>query len=250
MLVDANIAFDASTPAAPSHTGTTTPLVTASYSPPAKSLVLAMAGAGWSNTAGVTMACSDSGSHSWTNPVNAIGTVAGNGGGVALFYTYFASAPGSITTSIAYGGSFSTGGGSFLDLLVFTGAAASQALAAVGSFVASTNVGTTTGTVGVTTTAPNSWVWGMSDSTTSNTTYTVNGNTVVDSTDSNGTTDAITLVGWHGNGTTGVPGLTTFGGTWGSNQVANIAAMEILPANLWVPPSLIMSQSIQRSNFY
>lgn len=249
MLTAANVTFDASTPGAPSHAGTTTPLTTASYSPPAKSLVVAMAGAGWSNTAGVTMACSDSGSHTWTKPVQAIGTVAGNGGGVAIFYHYFATAPGSITTSIAYGGSFSTGGGSFLDLLVFTGAAADQTAAAVASLVGTT--GSTNGELSITTTVPNSWVWGISDGTTNNTTYTADGNTVIDVTDSSGPTDAVTIVGWRGVGLTGgAPGATTFGGTWGSSQISNIACFEILPAELLVPPSLIIAQSINRSNFY
>lgn len=220
------ITQDASTPTVSTGTGTTTPLTSPSFSPPSGSLVLVLAGAGWSNTGTVGMTVTDSGSHTWTNPVTCIGHVSGNGGGVGIWYSYFASAPGSITVSVAYTGLVAGSGGRMLRVVVLDGAASSQA----GAGTASNSYNATTGTVSVTTTTTGSLVWGVSDDTTSNHSWTPNAATTTDST-YNDSTDVVSLVSWKATSATGTPGATTLGGTWSGSGNTNQCAFEVLPAS-------------------
>lgn len=228
--------FDGSTPSASSLTGSGTTITSAAFTPPDGSLVVVFAGVGWSSTARPIMSCSDTSSAVWQNPVSAYGT-SSNGGGVAAFRHYFATSPGSITVTITYTG-FTAGGGRFIDTLVFTGCNPDQSTAATAKTTPTTG---TDGTVTITTTQLNSWVWGISDDATGNTTWTANANSVLDTTDSVGATDSITLVGWRGIGYTNPVGATTFGGTWGASATSNQLALEILPV-LPVVPTVALPQ--------
>jgi hypothetical protein len=237
------ISIDPSTPAVTTGTSNTAP-TTPSFSPPANSLVVVLFGGGWNSSGTMSCTCTDSGSHTWTSPVNATGP-SGNGGLAQIFESFFSAAPGAITVTchITAAGS---GGGSLIDIVVLTGAAANQTGAGTGQFVNST--GSTVGTLSVTTTQPGSWVWGVSDDTTSNptTNWAPNANTVVDY-EYHDTTDGIELVSWAGSGRTGTPGTTTFGGTWGASGKTNQCAVEILPA-LSIKPRII-SQAVSRAAF-
>jgi hypothetical protein len=222
--------FDASTPAASGAAGTGTSLASNAFTPPDMSLVVAFSAIGWSSTARPTMSCTDSLGNTWENPVRAYGTT-NNGGGVAAFRHYYATSPGSITVTIGYNG-FTAGGGRFVDPLVFTGANPDQSSAGAGWSLATSG---TDGTLTVTTTQSGSWVWGVSDDPTSNTTWTPNGNSILDTTDAAAATDAVTVIGWRGSGLTGVTGPTTFGGTWGAAATSNQLGLEILPVLAFNP---------------
>jgi hypothetical protein len=237
------VLVDGSTPAAVNRTGTTTPLTCAAFTPPAQSLLLVMAAAGWGPSGGNTMSCSDSGGHTFQNPCF-LSPGSNPGGAVGIWYTYFDTSPGSITVSIAYGG-FSTGGGEFLVPTVFTGAAKDQSQAGKGTIGRSTQ---TTGTIAITTTRIGSYVWGISDDSGQNSSYTLNGATSLIS-DNQNTVDNVHMAAWAAAALTTIPGSTTFGGTWGVADSSNIAAFEVLPA-IAAPRSFIAAKAVTRSHRY
>jgi hypothetical protein len=229
------VQLDPSTPVASASAGIGTSIVSNAFIPPDNSLVVVFAAVGWSSTARPTMTCTDSLGNVWENPARAYGNT-NNGGGVAAFRHYFTSSPGSITVTINYS-NFTAGGGRFVDTLVFTGANQDQSSAATGTSVTSTG---TDGTILVTTTQPGSWVWGVSDDATSNTTWAPNGNSILDVTDSAGPTDSVTIIGWRGTGLTSATGPTTFGGTWGAVATSNQVGLEILPVLATSPASTVI----------
>lgn len=225
------IAEHASTPApVPTSPGTGTGnATTASFSPPASSLLLAMVAGGYgSSTTGVTV--TDSGAHTWT--VGAVATGTGTNKGVSkIYYCYLPAGATSITVTAAYTG---LSGGRLLDVRVLTGTASDQSTAANASNVRAT--ASTAGTLSVTPTTEDSRVYGISEDPDTAATYTANGSTTL-LTNYNNTTDGVRLVSWRATATTGsldVGSPATFGGTWGSAQTSNVAAFEVLPAG---PPS-------------
>jgi hypothetical protein len=234
------ITSDASTPAVAQGTGTGV-LTSASFTPPDATMVLVLAAAGWSTTA-TTIACSDSGSHTWSNPVTAQGT-SGAAGNASIFYCYFTRSPGAITVSLTYTGFSSGSGGRFADIIVLKGANPNQTGAGVASLKATTG---TAATVSITTTKAGSWVWGVTDNCSSSYTYTSNANTGVDATYTD-TTDSVSLLGLYGLNYTGTtPGAITMGGTWSNSSASNTAFFEVLPAlDLPHPPMIVNTQAIR-----
>lgn len=223
------ITEDASTPVIVVGTSATS-LTTASFSPPANSLLLAVVGVGWGNTVPTGATVTDSGGHTWTVAATAAGTVSGTGGLAKIAYTYLSSAPGSITVTATF---TNLSGGSMLAVRVLTGAASSQAGAGSKTLVGVTN--STVGTVSITTTTTNSLVYGIGDDPERADTFAVNGATSMLTGTPSGTyldaTDAISLMGWKATSATGTPGATTLGGTWQSGTTSNISAFEVLPAS-------------------
>jgi hypothetical protein len=214
------VLVDGSTPAAVNRTGTTTPLTCAAFTPPAQSLLLVMAAAGWGPSGGNTMSCSDSGGHTFQNPCF-LSPGSNPGGAVGIWYTYF------------------------LVPTVFTGAAKDQSQAGKGTIGRSTQ---TTGTIAITTTRIGSYVWGISDDSGQNSSYTLNGATSLISDDQN-TVDNVHMAAWAAAALTTTPGSTTFGGTWGVADSSNIAAFEVLPA-IAAPRSFIAAKAVTRSHRY
>lgn len=219
------ITEDASTPASPTTGTGAGVLTTGSFSPPAATLLVALACGGWSSTGTVNVTIADSGSHTWTQGAKAQGAVASNFGVAAVYYCYLASAPGSITVSATYTG---LSGGRFLAVRVLNGAAASQTGAGSATFTATST--STTASVAITTTTANSLVYGASDAATSSTTFTPNGATTQIGTTNSNTTDGIACAAWRATSATGTPGATTLGGTWGAAEDGSVAAFEVLPA--------------------
>jgi hypothetical protein len=235
------ITEDASQPAVVTS-GTNAALTSAAFSPPTRTLLVAIVSAGYgttSNTATVT----DSGLHTWTKVVNAIGSGA-NGGVSQVSYTYLLTAPGSITVTSTYTG---LNGGSSLAVRVLNGARPSQAGAATAT---NTTTSSTVGTVSITTTTIGSVVYGAAEDPDTSATYTVNGattsiNKFIDAT--NGATD----VQWKSAATV-TPGATTLGGTWGAAASASIVAFEVLPdvAILHSLQLLVNSHAVNRAARY
>ncbi len=222
------ITEDASTPAIVQVPGAAGACTTASFSPPANSLLLALVAGGWGNAATTTASITDSAGGVWTPAVTASGTNGTTFGVAKIFYRYLPTAPGAITVSATFA---NLSGGRFLAVRVLNNAAATQTGGAVGTQINSVN--TTAGTVGITTTVTGSQVYGVSDDCGLNDAYNANGSTSIltgtPTGDYNDTTDQVRLVAWKATSATGTPGATTLGGAWAGATRSNIAAFEVLP---------------------
>lgn len=227
------ITEDASTPAiatvsdAGTSTASTKTITSASFSPPANTLLVALVNGGWGNSATNAEAASvtDSVGGTWTAGPAAVGTNTSARGVGAVFYRYLSSAPGAMTVTATV---TNMCGGRQLAVRVLNGAASNQTGAGTGTSVFTT--ATTSGTVSVTTTVTGSVVYGVNDNCGNASAFTASGTTsVLASGDFNDTADTVRLVSWKATSATGTPGATTFGVTWTTAAVNNVAAMEILP---------------------
>jgi hypothetical protein len=230
------IAEDASSPATVTAAASSSALTTASFSPPAGSLLIALASFGpLSGTC--TLSVSDSGSHTWTlgKRQNATGVPTSE-----VWWTYLASAPGSITVTAT---PTNGGAGQLLTVRVLTGCSPTQTGA----------TGSTSGvtpTVSVTTTQAGSWVYGvLGDNATAQAQLTANANTSVISWFQD-TSEVETYSSFKGAASTSSPGATTFGFTTGNSDTYEIAAMEVLPAAAIFPQPVIVRQAVRRAATY
>lgn len=245
-----SVTTDASSPASVTATGRPASIVTASFTPPANTMLCALCAVGWNASALAAVTVSDSGSHAWTKK-SEIGTNSVNGG-LASIWTIpvMSTSPGAITVTMAITGWASSGGGVSLDLLVLNGAATSQAGAATGS--GQDTVGSTNAAVSVTTTAVGSRVYGVTDISGGAATWTAASGTGQDR-QFNDTTDGATIADWISIPSTGTvtPGAASYGGTLSVVDSWNTAALEILAAPVSIPNrQLIIAQAINRSNFF
>lgn len=216
------IVEDASTPAIVAN-HPLTGMSTASFSPPANSLLVALVGLGYGNPGStMTATLSDSTSGTWTSKAIATGSTTYNCYS-AVFCRYLSSAPGSMTVTL---NQTSTVGGWYLAVRVLTGAAATQTGAA--ATFASTSLGTD-GTIAITTTATKSRVYGIACDPQTMADYTVNGSTTLLSAFKN-SIDGVTEAGWKASAETGTPGSVTLGGTWSASDPRTTACYEVLPA--------------------
>lgn len=211
------ISLDGSTPAAVDNAGSTSATaVTASFSPPAGSLVAIAVNIGLQGTSATqTVTVADSLSNSYTAGP---GIWAFNANGSWLFTRYYAAAPGSITVTATRS---ATGAGLFEVVpWVLTGAAASQAGAASNT----TSNSATSLTGSITTTAAGSWA--LCAVTCGNSAPTDSGLTR-DHVDQD-STDGV--LGATGHAITSTPGAETIGWTIGVTGFYSWSALEILPA--------------------
>lgn len=228
-----SLAESASAPPIVHQTGATPPS-TASFSPPASSLVVAMVCSAFATSGNTSVVgLTDSGSHTWTQKVleQDARTGANNSGGtIAIYESYFSSAPGSISLTIT---STNSGGGFSIVTKVLTGADPTQAgvASAHSEFGATTN--TTTGSLAITTTTTGSIVYGMVDDGEIGGIFTPNGSsTSIDNWQD--ATDIITISAFK-SGITGTPGSVTLGGSWGTATNSRIALLEVIPAGAGSP---------------
>lgn len=242
------LAEDASSPAVIASTSGGNPLITttASFTPPAGSLLVAMAISGRSSGAlQSAITISSSPSQTWTVVANAQGAGADNGGTAQIAIAYLASAPGATTVTSSMTNVSS--GRSFL-VKVITGAAVSQAGAGANTRVQS--VVNTDGTLSVTTTAVGSLVYGASVAIDGNSALTLNGSTSLLNDFSNATQTS-RYTQWKSAAVTSTPGAVTLGGTYAAARKSAIAAVEILQI---IPPPIgeltFKQQAVNRSYFY
>lgn len=211
------ITEDGSTPAVAGAvnlgSGTTT---TASFSPPAGSLLVAIAGSDFhSGTLAITM--SDSTGGTWTTGVN----MAGQSGRCLVSIRYLASAPGSMTVSAA----FTTTGSRFLAVRVLTGVNATQTGANSGTKTAASG---TAATFAITSMDTDAVAYGCSVVNSANRAFTPNAATTVFSTQTDASNGS-NLVAWRST-SPGAGAAVTYGGTWASTGGSNIGVgLEILP---------------------
>lgn len=246
MVLSTDLQDSPSNTAVLTRSGLATPFTSPSFTPPANSLVVASVAAGWSGATQAVISLSDSGSHSWSNPIKATGT-SSNGGTASIFTSYFATSPGSITVSAAYSGFSSGSGGEYMSIWVLMGAKASQAGAGTASKLTTTGLD---GTFPITTTKQGSWVFGISDDSTNAATWTPAAG-VSNDPQYNDATDSITAVAWYST-TIPSPGAWTMGGTWAANGSSNHTtqqcALEILPADdLPLRPVIMFTQAVRSS---
>jgi hypothetical protein len=243
------LAEDASSPSVVTGAGGGNPIVatTGSFTPPSGALLVAIAMGGRSSgSLQIAGTITSSPSLTWLVAAYAQGAGADNGGTVLIAYSYLVSAPGAMTVSVSL---TNVAAGRVLVVKAITGAAASQVSAGTATKVQATN--STVGTVDVTTTAPNSLVYGGSVCQVSNTALTLNGTTSLVN-DYNNSTGTTRHIAWKAAGLTGTPGVTTLGGTWATSTKFAIAAFEVLAA---IPPpvpdrKLIIQQAVRRSYSY
>lgn len=199
---------------------------TASFSPPAGSLVEVQLGTLQGAAGGVTTSVTDSGSHTWTAGPSKEGAHAPSG--VWFYQAYFTSAPGSITVTGHQSGS--NKGMLQVVVKVLTGAAATQTGAATGSYDSNTT-STTAQNRSLTTTTTGSMVYvsaGNGDASGSNLTA-ISGTSNIDVWDDTAHSGDIGATG-KSSAATGTPGATSFGWTGSAADEFVWAAQEVLPA--------------------
>lgn len=227
------IAEDASTPAVATGTGTAA-LTTASFSPPAGSLLVALIGGGWSNSR-ITTAITDSVGGTWTPGVIANDITGDNFYGYAAVYLrYLPSAPGAMTVTATYSGFSGSGaGGRQLAVRVLTGASSVQTGAATAKLALDSS--TSSLTASIATTTAGSVVFGVADDARRAETMSASANTSLCS--ANGGTnpfsssfDTVTLAAFKQTSATGSPGSLSLGVSLSaSSNQGEIALFEVIP---------------------
>jgi hypothetical protein len=217
------IAEDSSAPAAV-HSATTSG-TTASFSPPANSLLVVMVAVDGTAGTATTVAVSDSGSHTWTlkkrqNTTTSSAPVVG--GSAEVWECQLTTAPGSITVTASWSTNGAAGGNVVTKVL--TGAATDQSTAATGG----TGGGSVAPTATLTPTQVGSHIYGACLDYATNASLTANSNsTLIDQflDVSNGDTWAA----FKGSADTTSLTSTAYGFT-NANSAFNTAAVEILAA--------------------
>lgn len=242
------ITEDSSTPAIVTSTGTPATLVTGTFTPPSGSLLVALFAIGGSSTP-ASGTITDSAGYVWTVPPDATaagGTTAPFGGFAGIAFT-FIDRPvpvGGITVTASFSGYGTGSGGAFLAVRVLNGAGSVQTNAGAANILYS-GTSTTTGTVPITTTTPDSVVYGISDDDGNGNTWTANGSTT--GVGSAFVAASFTIVAWKSTNATVTPGTVTLGGTWSSATWSNIAALEILPFGASEPPNTVAPPAFVQS---
>jgi hypothetical protein len=212
-----------STPAVVTGTGVGN-LVTAAFTPPAGTLLIALVAAGYANSPTVPGITISGGGGTWT-----AGPTQGSSGGtffgrVSIFYRWLDVAPGSTSVTATY---TNLVGGRFMAVRVLSGAAASQVGA--GSATRDITVGTTAWTQSITTTRFGSQVYGVCDDPVANDVLTAAANSTLVGAAFQNATDSISCAACKATATTGTPGATTLGFTNAASQLGVLALFEVLP---------------------
>lgn len=217
------ITEDASTPVIATGTGTGT-IVSASFTPPAGSLVIALCANQFGTTGPTVVVTSSEGGGAWTVGAQQAGATA-NFGMSHIAWRYYAASPGAITVT----GTFTAlTGGRFLACRVLNGARPTQtgATAVLQLATAGTNA-----SFAITTTTIGAQVYGLVNDQDSNPTMVaLNAATsLVGAIFSNGT-DIAGTAAFKATAVVGTPGATTLGITLGASNKVSGAMMEVLPA--------------------
>lgn len=215
------IAESGTAPAVASGTGATPTLSTASFTPPAGSLLVALAALQW----GLDGVCphvgiSDSLGGSWQQGPYQIGPDPTDTGFVTICARYV---PVSAAVSVAMS-TFGLANGKFLAVKVLTGAAPLQR----GAALSAARQLSADATLSITPRATGSVVYGLANSSLSAATFSPFGNTAVAGTFVN-STDGTSSAAWRQTTTTTAGTAVGLGGTWGTNEKTSVAAWEIMP---------------------
>lgn len=221
------IAVDASSPAVASGTGTAT-LTSASFTPPAGALLVAISCGGWGGAV-TTSTITDSLSGTWTSRVTANGTNNG-ANGIVQISTRVIGSSAAMTVTAAY---TNNSGGRMLGVYVITGASTTT-FGATGVLDVGISGGQTGMTTSLTTTMTGSLVLGGVDSSgTTGTTASLAANTAWASmSGTNPVSNSTDQVGYgiiKASALTGTPSAKTYGVTWNSATNGHLALLEVVP---------------------
>ena len=193
-------------------TGLLGSLTSPTFTPPARSLLVAIAVEEFSySTPGITI--TDTAGHQWAAQVSVAS--AENNALAVIATLWLDTAPGELAVTAALDSDF---GGGLLDVRVLAGASRHQDGAAIAH---------TSSAVSITTSTPGSRVYGVSVTPTAAVAFTPNNPTQTLNTHVN-TSDQASAATWVSDPTT-TPGSITLGGTFAGNHPAITAALEILP---------------------
>jgi hypothetical protein len=219
----------------------------ASFSPPAGSMVAVLAVATYSDAQTYTatgLTCSDSHSNSYSASVSQPCGSGGSFASVAIFVHYYSTAPGSTTVTVTLSSSEVPSTGCCVDIypIVLDGTASSQ----TGAATASSDTTVANQEITIVTTTAGSWVLianGFGSNNSSNTATAISGTTTLETVaaDSNDNTPS-----WgKQTSATVTPGSTTLGWTTnaGASPSGAICALEILPATTTISGSATLSGS-------
>jgi Domain of unknown function (DUF4082) len=231
------IAEDASTPSVVTATADTTGVITtASFTPPANSLLVAVFNVGYTSAAAPVVSVSDSGGGTWTSG-GGIGTTKSNS---LVWWRYCTTSPGAITVTAT--DTQHASAGRQLVVRVLTGASPQQGRAYGATFITTAPTGTVDFHYGVTGNQfTGSWTYVASCQDTSSLTLTPTAGTTSIS-GLNDTTDSVNMAVGRKTTPTVTPGTTVDLG-WTANNSTNAAyiALEIIPAGANSIPSLTVT---------
>lgn len=203
----------------PVHTSGGSPATTASFSPQAGTLLVAMFGANGPSGTAITATISDSLSGGWTL-LKRQNTSTSMGGTAEVWCRYLSSAPGSMTVTSTWTGA-DTGANLVVRSLLGAASVQNGATAGNGGSSIAPNVSVTPTQIG-------SWIYGALVDWTASTTMVNNANTtIIDQ--FNDTTNGDTYAGMKANAATSSLSATSYGCT-NVNAAFNIAFAEILAA--------------------
>jgi hypothetical protein len=217
---------------------TATTFTTATFSPPANSLIVALVSLDGNGSTPTTGTVTDSGSHTWTRLIRANAT-GGVGGAAEVWVLYTSTGLTNITVTVTATGGTTPGGQ--LAVKVLLGASSTQTGAT--ATVASNSA---TASASITTTVTASWVYGAVINWANSTAYTANGSTTLIAGHSDTTNGD-----WYGahkaTAATGTPGATTLGFT-NTAAAVNLAMAEILAST--AAPAIAPPQISQYGSFH
>jgi len=203
----------------PAHTATGSPVTTASFSPQAGTLLVAMFGANGPSGTAITATITDSLSGGWTL-LKRQNTSTSMGGTAEVWCRYLSSAPGSMTVTSTWTGA-DTGANLVVRSLLGAASVQNGATAANGGASIAPNVSLTPTQIG-------SWIYGALVDWTASTTMVNNANTtIIDQ--FNDLTNGDTYAAIKANSATSSLSATSYGCT-NVNAAFNLAFVEILAA--------------------
>jgi hypothetical protein len=221
-----NITLDSSTPALTTDANSNS-VTSASFSPPADSLLVILCAFSQNYSSSPTI--SDSVGGSYSHPVHYSSNAFGSNEGVDIYIRYLTTAPGSMTVTYTVNGGLSASTNNYIHPLVLNNADSDQS--GVETDTSSSGLGgSSSAEVTFTPTYSGSWIVGMSPllvNSAGTTATGVSGMTTIDNTIGAGASDAVL----DGANETGPSGSTTFGWTFNKSNVTNVTgAMEIREA--------------------
>jgi hypothetical protein len=230
------ISEDTSNQPVPVHVTATT-ATTASFSPQAGTLLVALIGALGPNFATTTVTVTDSLSGKWSLLKRQNTNTTGIGGSSEIWYRYLDTAPGSLTVNAVWTPNGDPGGNLVVRSLLGAATPSGAAGGTGGASVAPTAT--------LTPIQLGSWVYGACVDWTTNPVMVANANTtIIDQ--FNDTTNGDTYAIFKGAASTASLVSTAYGFT-NANAGFNTAAVEILPAGSGNPIPLDVSQAVKRA---
>lgn len=226
------VAVDATNTPAVVSNDTASVLTTASFTPQNGSLIVVLAalGVGTALTDDITIS-DNAGGLDWRCAGKGFGSTSSDFGVAAIWFVYVPTSI-SLTVSTTFA---SVSHGRFMQVQTVTGADPIQVAGYQGHSTALATSVATSGRITINTTVAGSLVFGISDNTISNHTFTPVSGTTTQIGSTFTVSSQCAIAAWKSSAVTVTPGSVTLGGSWSSAAVSNVAAFEVMPLG-WTPP--------------